>query len=148
MTKTKIVSISSVFPASPEQIWSQLVKVETLQYIAAPYASFRPVNSDESMTWQKGAVSRFYLRIFGFISAGVHEIRVKEFNKTTYTIQTVESNKTVPVWKHKIVLKPIDTLSTCYTDEVELYAGWLTCIVYLWSKMFYRHRQRKWLQLL
>lgn len=42
----------------------------------------------------------------------------------------------------------IDDNVTEYTDEVEIYAGWKTPIVYLWAKMFYGHRQKKWIKLL
>lgn len=148
MAKTKTVSISSVFPATQDAIWALLTKVETLQYIAASYATFSPVNKDEHMIWQEGTVARFRLRLFGFIPMGVHTIQVDKFDKSSYSVQTIEGNRTVPVWKHKIVLARKDDFSTHYTDEVELGAGCLTGFVYLWSKAFYRHRQRKWIKLL
>ena len=45
-------------------------------------------------------------------------------------------------------LKPIDHDHTGYTDEVEIHAGWKTPFVCLWAKLFYAHRQRKWIRLL
>lgn len=145
---TRVVTVTSVFPAPPEEIWKRLVNVGTLQYIASPYATFAPVDPAEGTTWKEGAAFRFRLRIFGIIPLGVHTVRVEKFDKNRLTIQTAEGNKAVPVWNHRIVLDPINASSTRYTDEVELSAGRMTGLVHLWSRSFYRHRQKKWLRLL
>ncbi len=79
---------------------------------------------------------------------GVHTIQVKQFNKNTYQILTHEFNKHVPVWNHRIVLEKLTEESCKYTDEVEIYAGVKTPFVVAWSKIFYKHRQRKWVKLL
>ena len=42
-----IVKKSSVFPASRDVVFEKLQKLETLQYIAKPYATFEPVGADE-----------------------------------------------------------------------------------------------------
>jgi hypothetical protein len=146
--RMKVITVSSVFPATPDEIWARLVQVETLQYVAAPYAAFSPVDPEEGTAWEEGAVLRFRLRVCGIIPMGMHTVKVKKFDKASLAVQTVEGNKTVPVWNHKIALVPIDSSSTRYTDEVEIYAGRLTGLVCLWSRSFYRHRQRKWLKLL
>jgi len=31
-----------------------------------------------------------------------------------------------------------------YTDEIEIQAGWLTPVIWLFAHIFYRHRQRRW----
>jgi len=54
----------------------------------------------------------------------------------------------VPVGNHTIRLERIDSGHTRYTDEVEIGAGWKTPFVCLWAKLFYAHRQRKWVRLL
>ena len=41
-----IVRKSSIFPASREEIFARLQRLETLQYIAAPYATFTPVEDN------------------------------------------------------------------------------------------------------
>lgn len=145
--KAKTVCVTSKFPASTDEIWKRLQRLDTLQYIAAPYATFKPVNKT-SMQWKEGETSKFHLMLFGFISMGIHTINVIRFDKSTFTVYTNESNKNVPVWNHRIVLKKINKGLTDYTDEVEIYAGWKTPFVFIWSNLFYRHRQRKWLKLL
>lgn len=109
--------------------------------------SFIPDGAAETV-WREGAASRFGLRMFGFIPMGIHTVNVVEFDKNTLAIYTNESNKNVPVWNHRIILEKIDDASTRYTDEVEIYAGWKTAAIVLWSRLFYKHRQKKWLKLL
>jgi hypothetical protein len=152
MRNTKTVTISSVFPAQPEEIWLLLSRVETLHYIVFPYAIFFPVDGATNMEWRADETYRFHLRVFGIIPFGIHTIRFKTFDRANFTIQSVEENRFVPVWEHTITLELLTAAShnnsTKYTDTVELCARRLTGIVFLWCKAFYHHRQKKWIKLL
>ena len=142
------VHISTCFPAAMGTIWDRLQRVDTLQYIAAPYATFKPVDNTLAV-WREGETSKYHLKLFGFIYLGVHTISVKQFDKNAYSIYTNEGNNFVPVWNHRIIQQRADNENVCeYSDEVEIYAGWKTPIAALWCKSFYRHRQKKWLKLL
>ena len=136
---------TSVFPAPREAVLSRLQRLETLQYIAAPYATFVPVENSNDFTWKAGAVSSYRFGLFGIVPFGVHTIRIERFDVDG--IQSRESNPHVPVWDHLITLKDMGE-QTEYTDEVEIHAGWKTVFVWLWAKAFYAHRQRKWIRLL
>ncbi len=146
--KSKTVIKTSVFPATEQEVFEKLKAIQTLQYIAAPYATFTPVNASEEFVWQAGKTFSFRFKLFGIIPFGVHSINVIEFDETTARIYTKEKNPHVPVWNHLILLKPLDDNRLQYTDEVEILAGWKTPFVALWAKSFYAHRQRKWLRLL
>ncbi|HOF00620.1 MAG TPA: hypothetical protein PK385_07765 [Spirochaetota bacterium] len=145
--KTKTIITSSKFHAGKEEVFCRLQKLETLQYIAAPFARFIPLGNNQITEWKEGATLSFQLHIFGKIPFGAHTIRVLSFNKDS-GINTREYNKYVPIWNHRIYLESIDENTTRYTDEVEVGAGWKTPFVALWAKMFYAHRQRKWKKLL
>ena len=145
--KSKIIRVSSVFSTSVDEIWDKLQKLETLRYIAAPYATFESLNKDVLM-WEEGITADYNLKLFGLFSFGKHTIKVMQFDKNKGLIYTNETNKIVPLWKHRITLKQIEEKITQYTDEVEINAGWKTFFVCFWSILFYRHRQRKWLKLL
>lgn len=145
--KNSIIKITSVFPARKELIWKKLQNINTLKYIAKPYAAFNQIENEE-INWEMGKEFKFNLKIFGFIPMGIHTIKVNDFNYDDLIIQTYESNKMVPIWNHRIELFPIDNENTQYTDIIELNAGIFTKIVKLWSKLFYTHRQRKWLEIL
>ena len=140
-----IVRKSSVFPARREAVFARLQRLETLQFIAAPYASFTPVDQSADVQWRVGSRSAYRFRLFGLIPYGTHTIRIERFDEEV--VQSREGNEHVPVWNHRITLKDLGT-STEYTDEVEIEAGWKTPFIWLWAKAFYAHRQRKWIRLL
>jgi ligand-binding SRPBCC domain-containing protein len=148
MSATKIVTISSVFPAPPEKIWPLLTRVETLRRISFPYVVFSAADGMKSAEWREGETLRFRLRVFGVIPVGIHTIRIAELNRVEYRIRSQEGNPFVPVWNHTITIKPRGTNAAEYTDIIELSAGRLTGVVAFWSRAFYRHRQRKWRKLL
>lgn len=140
-----IVQRTSIFPASRDVVFGKLQKLETLQAIAKPWATFEPVG-DVGNVWMVGGVSSYRFRLFGAILYGVHTIRIVRFDADG--ISSRESNARVPVWNHDIRLVPLDDSHTRYTDRVEIRAGWRTPFVWLWAKGFYAHRQRKWIELL
>jgi hypothetical protein len=145
--RTKTICIGSVFPSTADEIWDKIQHVKTLQYIAYPYATFSPLGNGD-MTWKEGKIFKFRFKLFGFLSLGIHTINIMVFDKDALTIYTTESNKTVPVWNHRITMEETSKSSVKYTDEVEIDAGWKTIFVVAWAKMFYRHRQKKWLKIL
>lgn len=140
-----IVRKSSVFPAARKEVYTRLQRLETLQYIAAPYATFTPVENNNDFLWREGAISSYHFRLFGFIPFGIHTIRIEKIDQNG--IQSREHDKHVPVWNHLIILEDVGN-QTKYTDEVEIRAGWKTFFIWLWAKAFYAHRQRKWIGLL
>ena len=140
-----IVKKSSVFPASRDVIFEKLQKLETLQYIAEPYATFEPVGAAEPV-WTVGSTSAYRFRLFSVISFGTHKIHIVRFDPEG--VSSREGNEHVSVWNHDITMIPRDENHTEYTDQIEIRAGWKTVLIWLWAKAFYAHRQRKWIRLL
>ncbi len=140
-----IVRKSAVFPASRDVVFEKLQRLETLQAIAKPYASFEPVGTAEPV-WTVGGTSAYRFRLFGVIPLGTHTIHIVRFDPEG--VSSREGNEHVPVWNHDITLIPLDDHHTKYTDRVEIRAGWKTPFFWLWAKAFYAHRQRKWISLL
>lgn len=145
--KNKTLIKTSIFPAAKRDVFLKLKELKTLQYVAAPYATFTPENDNNNLVWKENAAFAFQFRLFGFIPMGTHVIQVISFSEAD-GIYTHEHNLHVPIWNHRIILEQIEQNKTRYTDEVEIGAGWKTPFVYLWSKAFYAHRQRKWIRLL
>lgn len=140
-----IVEKTSVFPSEREAVFDHLQEFQTLQYIAAPYASFEPVG-DADAVWREGSTSSYKFRLFGLIPFGTHTIHIVRFDHDG--VSSREGNEHVPVWNHDITLVPLDEKNTRYTDHVEIHAGWKTLFVWIWANAFYAHRQRKWISLL
>lgn len=145
MAKVKTVKRTSVFPASRDVVFERLQQLETLQYIAFPYATFTPVDPDDPLVWKKGTDSSYRFRMWGIIPFGIHKISIERFD--IEEISSKEGNGFVPVWNHRIHLKDMGD-KTEYTDEVDIDAGWKTLFVWLWANAFYAHRQKRWLKLL
>ena len=140
-----IVQKTSVFPAGRDAVFQKLQKLETLQYIAWPFATFEPVGN-AVLTWTVGSTSSYRFRLFGVIPFGTHTIHIVRFNPEG--IRSREANEHVPVWNHDIIMEPVDANHTEYTDRVEIRAGWKTAFIWVWANAFYAHRQRKWIRLL
>jgi hypothetical protein len=140
-----IVRKTSVFPAKRDVIFEKLQRLETLQAVAAPYASFTPVTENAEPVWRVGGVSSYRFKLFGIVPFGTHTIRIERFDMDV--IQSRERNEYVPVWDHKITLRDKGE-ETEYTDEVKIQAGWKTAFIWLWAEAFYAHRQRKWVKML
>lgn len=140
-----VVHKTSVFPASRDTVFEKLQKLETLQYIAKPYATFEPAGPVASV-WAAGGESSFCFRLFGIIPYGIHTIRIVRADPGG--ISSREGNPHVPVWNHDIALVMLDEQHTEYTDRVEIHAGWKTFFIWLWANAFYKHRQKKWIKLL
>ena len=70
-----IVQKTSVFPADRDAVFQKLQKLETLQFIAWPYASFEPVEGAAAQ-WTVGSTSSYRFRLFGRIPFGTHTIHI------------------------------------------------------------------------
>ena len=141
-----IVQKTSVFPAGRDAVFQKLRQLETLQYIAAPYAAFEPADHTAARTWAACSTSSYRFRLFGVIPFGTHTIHIVRFDPEG--ISSREKNEHVPVWNHDITLEQTDADHTRYMDRVEIHAGWKTVFIWLWANAFYAHRQRKWIKLL
>ena len=115
-----IVQRTSVFPAGRDAVYQKLRQLSTLQAVAAPYATFEPVNG-AATAWEVGGTSAYRFRLFGVIPFGTHTIHIVRFGPDG--ISSREGNEHVPVWNHDIKLRPLDDGHTEYTDRVEIHAG-------------------------
>lgn len=147
MMQKKTVTQTTVLQASKKEVFERLQKLKTLQYIAAPFAKFIPVDGGRDIRWLEGSTLSFRFYLFGFIPFGIHTIHVLSFCEDK-GFSTHEHNAHVPVWNHQIFLEEVSPKTTRYTDRVEIGAGWKTPFVALWAKAFYKHRQKKWQKLL
>lgn len=89
---------TSIFPAHCKVIYEKLQQIETLQYIAEPYATFTPVNPYDPMMWQVGASSSYRFKMWGIIPFGIHTINIERFDIDV--VRSHEENKYVPIWNH------------------------------------------------
>lgn len=106
LMRTKTVERTSVFPAECHEVFKKLQRLDTLQEVAWPYATFSPADGVTRGTWEEGATSSYRFRLFGLIPFGTHTIHVVRFDEAG-GIYTQEGNEHVPVWNHEITLREL-----------------------------------------
>jgi hypothetical protein len=144
-----IARISTHLPCSETELWQKIIEPASLQHVASPILSFVPEHEgDLSGEWQTGTPYPLKLYFLKFIPLGRHTITLVEIDKETNTIVSVESGRLANVWNHTIRFREVTPGRLLYTDEIEIEAGWLTPVIWLFAQIFYRHRQRRWKVLL
>lgn len=74
--KTKTVYKQSTFPADIDKVFNLLTDLQTLQYIASPYASFKAIGEERDIIWKEGQTFSFKFKMFCIIPYGIHTIKV------------------------------------------------------------------------
>lgn len=144
-----IARISTQFQITHIKFWDLITQPDSLVYVSAPLLNFIPDDPEKfSLPWEIGVEYRVHLKILGFFPAGVHTIRLVEMDPVNGRIVSHESGTLSPIWNHVIQFKQIQPGVLSYSDEIEIKAGWLTPLVWLFAQVFYRHRQRRWKNLI
>jgi len=137
--------ITTYFNCTEEELWYNLIKPASLQFVASPILTFDLLNyKSRPEQWQINTPYRFRIRLFGIIPLGEHTIRLTQINSKTKTIRSRESGRLATVWNHDITFHKTDQDRVRYTDNIEIRAGLLTPAIWLFAHLFYRHRQRRW----
>lgn len=142
------LDISTALPCTVDQAVAELMTTRLLQYVAHPLVSFTPVGAATLPdTWSAGThwVSLTLLR---FIPLGRQAIVISMPPAARgFALRDAGYSALIPVWDHLITIEP-SAGGVLYRDHVEVRAGVLTPIIWLFAQIFYRHRQRRWRQLL
>ena len=82
--------------------------------------------------------------LFCVITAWSHELRMIRFDENEREILSHEQGGPVQIWNHRITVEPLSEKRCRYTDELEVQAGTLTPLIWLFAHLFYRYRQMRW----
>ncbi len=143
-----LVEISSHFAPPPERVWEQVQRPAVLLYAARPLLSFVSRDGGWPDKWEQREY-RAGLRAFGVLPVGEQVIGI-EFQPDQppgYRLRDNGRGGMISKWDHMMVIEP-EGDGTRYTDRVEIEAGVLTPIACAFAKFFYRHRQKRWQQLI
>ena len=139
------VYLESVLNCPPERVWAEVQRSSLLLEVAHPLARIEPVDAaDLPEHWVEGATIRCRSYLFGIIPLGTRVIYLERIDRATREIQSRESDPLIRRWDHLIRVQAARQGWTLYSDEIEIDAGWLTFLVWLFAQWFYHHRQRKW----
>lgn len=145
------LSIRSIFHCPVERVWTEVQTSQLMLTVIKPLVYFQPIDPPVlPATWREGAyLGR--MTLFGLIPLGRHTIRIS-FPQTAaqreYQMRDHGGGYLIPQWDHLIVVQRLDNTRTLYRDEVDIHAGLLTLLVWLFAHMYYRYRHWRWRQLI
>lgn len=144
-----IARISIHLPCNEAELWKQIEKPKSLEFVTAPVLKFIPDGMDGfGEIWEINRDYNLKLYLFGIIPLGRHRIRLVKIDKMRNTIESREKGLFTRVWNHTIAFHQVGDRKVHYTDEIEIKSGLLTPVIYIFAHLFYRHRQRRWKRLL
>ncbi|NCC31882.1 MAG: hypothetical protein EOM24_07635 [Chloroflexia bacterium] len=144
-----LARITTTFDCTVEQLWAAISRPASLRFVSAPLLRFTPLVAGElDDEWVVGNTYALRLYLFGVLPAGEHRITLATIDREANLIESKESGTLAPVWNHTIRFHPVGTGRLQYTDEIEIQAGLRTGVIWMLAHLFYRHRQRRWKQLL
>ncbi len=141
--------ISTIMTVKADRMWKELQKTSSLVYVASPVLIFKSQDGAPlPSTWQIGKEYRFKLYAFHLLPLGRHRIVLKRIDAKKMEIFSNESGSLLKIWNHLLRVEPLDAGRVRYTDAIEIDAGMLTGVIWLFAHFFYRHRQLRWKRLL
>ncbi len=144
-----IARISTHFTCSEAELWKKIEKPKSLEFVSSPVLKFIPTESDAfNESWKINRDYHLKLFLFGLIPLGRHCIRLVKVDKRSNRIESREKGRLARVWNHTITFHQSGDRKVQYTDEIEIKAGILTPVIFVFAHLFYRHRQRRWKTLL
>ncbi|WP_420426780.1 hypothetical protein [Algiphilus sp.] len=142
-----LARIDRHFDCSAEVFWEQIMQPRSLVFVAAPLLVFVPAEGGTlPARWEEGVPYELRLYFLHVLPLGRHTIRLVRIDPATHTIQSEESGQLARVWNHRIHFEDVAPGRVHYVDEIEIRAGVLTPFIWLFAQLFYRHRQRRWVQ--
>jgi hypothetical protein len=142
------VRVSVRLPAPAERVWELLLRKDTFLYITRGMLGFADTDRWPETLFSAGAIICTRVRMFNWGPAFGHEVRVVRVDESKREIDTEERGTLITVWNHRLHVEPVSDSECCYTDRIELRAGLLTPLVWVFASAFYRFRQRRWKKLL
>ena len=137
-----VVRISTSLNTSAERAWVAVKQTVTLTYVTRGLLGFARDAFPEE--WREGAVVQTRLFLFGLIPLWVHELRLVRVDDANRELYTNERGGVISEWNHLIRVEPQSGTGCRYTDRVEIKAGLLTPVIWLYAQIFYRYRQMRW----
>lgn len=138
------VKVSSTFNREPTEIWHLLKRSSTLVYVTRGLIGFRSSAEEFPQIWQEGKTEHMQILLFGLVRAWHHQIRFVSVSEKNMQIMTHEAGGMISKWNHQMSVSPVNCHSCLYTDEIEIEAGLLTPMVWLYAQVYYRYRHIRW----
>ncbi len=142
------VDLSIELDCAFEQAVAHVRQPRLLCHVAHPLVSFTPVSGQGFPdVWHEGT-HWVKLRLLGLVPLGRQAIVISMPPVAHgFALRDAGYSALVSRWDHLILIEPLAGGGVRYRDQVEVRAGLLTPLVWLFAQCFYRHRQRRWKRL-
>ncbi|MCG8667957.1 MAG: hypothetical protein MI867_00965 [Pseudomonadales bacterium] len=131
---------------SAETAWDNVQLRKTMFYICDGLLSFKSHNLPERFV--DGSEAHCKLWFFNKVPAWTHYWRISSIDADRMILDSEEYGGLVKRWHHIIEIEPLSDNQCVYTDYIDIKAGLATPLIWLWAKVFYRYRQRRWKKLI
>jgi hypothetical protein len=139
------VYVESIFDCPAERVWTEVQTSRLLLEIIRPLLRFIPVGGEQfPERWVEAGTVVGRAFAFGVLPLGRHALYFERIDHVRLEIQTRESDRWIRRWDHLISVRELSGGRTLYSDRIDIDAGRLTPLVWLYARSFYRHRQRRW----
>jgi hypothetical protein len=147
------VQVSTKLDCASQQVWREVQTSRLLEHISAPLLTFEPLDPPVLPTvWEK---RRYVVRmkLFGMLPLGRQAIEISTplidytSGRQMYQIRDNGYGDLIATWDHLISICEAADGRTHYTDRIDIRAGVLTPLIWLFAQVLYRHRQRRWRRL-
>lgn len=141
----KCYQVSTCLPAPVQAVWEAVKRPTTLFRVTRGMLGFSR-QRNFPVEWQEG--QRLCIRLWFFHLLPMpylHRMEVVEIDEAG---RVICSHETSPLytWDHTILVEEQDG-GTYYTDKIDIQAGLLTSLIWLYANIFYRYRQWRWRKL-
>jgi hypothetical protein len=143
------VTIQTTLACAASRAWEEVQKPRLLNHVAAPLVKFAPLTaSGFPETWEDGDFFVFMF-VFGFLPLGLERIGISTSvdPEGIFDFRDDGGGTLVRSWDHHIIIRPGGDEDCLYCDAVDIRAGALTPLVWMFAQLFYRWRQHRWRRL-
>ncbi len=141
------LELDSRLPCSFERAVAEVKQPRLLIHIARPMVHFTPCDGTVIPEQWRERTYWFQLKLLGVLPFGKQAVRISfEEQPGRFMVRDNGFSALIRKWDHRITITDSDG-AVIYRDQLELDAGILTPLVWLFARVFYGHRQSRWRKL-
>jgi hypothetical protein len=141
------IQLDTVLPCSYERAVAEVKKPGLLSHVARPFVIFEPAGKTVVRDRWEEATYWFHLRLFGFLPFGTQAVCITfDEDANGFRLRDNGHSRLIRRWDHRITIRR-ENGHALYRDTLDLDAGLATPFVCLFARIFFAHRQRRWVGL-
>ncbi len=141
------LTLRQLLPCPFEQAVAQIKTPRLMQFIAHPLVKFLPADGTRVPDEWEATTYWFDLKLFGLIPFGKQAVSISfPESKEGFRLRDNGHSALITRWDHQIRISR-EGEQVMYEDNIDLNAGLLTPLVWVFARIFFGHRHRRWRKL-